>query len=50
LEEYLVLEEKDVAALKIQCDKAAEERVGWSYDILIQPNLAWIPGPDYYFG
>jgi hypothetical protein len=50
LEEYLVSEEKDVAARKMQHDKAAEEWGGCSYDILIRPNLVWIPGPDYYFG
>jgi hypothetical protein len=50
LEEYLVSEEKAIDACKMQCDKAAEERGGWSYDILSRPNLVWIPGPDYYFG
>jgi hypothetical protein len=39
LEEYIVYEEKAIAALKMQREKAAEERGGWSYDILSQPNL-----------
>jgi hypothetical protein len=50
LEEYIVSEEKAIAARKIQHYKAAEERGGWSDDILSQPNQVWIPGPDYYFG
>jgi hypothetical protein len=50
LEEYLVYEEKVIAARKMQRDKEAEERSGWSYDILSQPNLVCIPVPDYYFG
>jgi hypothetical protein len=50
LKEYLVYEEKDISARKMQRDKEAEERGGWSYDILSRPNLVWIPGPDYYFG
>jgi hypothetical protein len=49
-EEYIVYEEKAIAARKLKRDKAAEERGGWSYDILSRPNLVWIPGPDYYFG
>jgi hypothetical protein len=40
-------EEKAIAARKIQRDKAAEERGGWTYDILSRPNQVWIPGPDY---
>jgi hypothetical protein len=50
LDEYLVYEEKAIAARKMQRDKAAEEWGGWSYDILSRPNLVWIPGPNYYFG
>jgi hypothetical protein len=49
LEEYLVYKDKAIAARKMQRDKAAEERGGWSYDILSQLNLVWIPGPNYYF-
>jgi hypothetical protein len=50
LDEYIVSEEKAIAARKMQRYNEAEERGGWSYDILSQPNLVWIPGPDYYFG
>jgi hypothetical protein len=49
LEEYLMYEEKSMAARKMWRDKEAKERGGWSYDILSRPNLVWIPGPDYYF-
>jgi hypothetical protein len=50
LDEYLVYEEKAIAAHKMQLDQEAEERGGWSYDILSRPNLVWIPVPDHYFG
>jgi hypothetical protein len=50
LEAYIVSEEKAIAARKMQHDKAAEERGGWSDDILSRPNQVCIPGPDYYFG
>jgi hypothetical protein len=50
LDEYLVYEEKAIAARKIQRDKEAEEQGGWSYAILSRPNLVWIPGPEYYCG
>jgi hypothetical protein len=45
-----VYKEKAITAHKMQRDKAAEERGGWSYDILSRPNLVWILGPGYYFG
>jgi hypothetical protein len=48
LEQYLMYEEKAIAARKMHRDKEAEERGGWTFDILIRTNLAWIPGPDHY--
>jgi hypothetical protein len=44
LEEHLVSDEKAIAARKIQRDKTAEERGGWSYDILSRPKTE--PGVD----
>jgi hypothetical protein len=48
LEQYLVYDEKAIAALEMHRDKKAEERGGWTYDILSRPNLVWIPGPNHY--
>jgi hypothetical protein len=48
MEEYLVYEEKAIAARKMHRDKEAEDRGGWYYDKLIQPTQVWIPGPDHY--
>jgi hypothetical protein len=50
LEEYIVSEEKAIAAPSIHHDKAAEKRGGWSDDILSRSNQVWIPGPNFYFG
>jgi hypothetical protein len=50
LDEYLLYEEKAITARKMQRDQEAEERGGWSYDILSRLNLVWIPGLDHYFG
>jgi hypothetical protein len=44
MEEFLVYEEKAIAARKMHRNKAAEDRGGWTYDILRRPNQVWIPG------
>jgi nitrate/nitrite-specific signal transduction histidine kinase len=48
LEQYLVYEERAIAARKMHRDEEAEEPGGWTYDTLSRPNLVWIPGPDHY--
>jgi hypothetical protein len=48
LEQYLVYEEKAIAAHKMHRDKKEEKRDGWTYDILSRPNQVWIPGPNHY--
>jgi hypothetical protein len=49
MEEYLVYEEKAIAACKMHRDKEAEDRGGWASDKLSRPKQVWIPGPDHYW-
>jgi hypothetical protein len=48
MEKYIVYEEKAIAAREMHRDKEAEDRGGWTYDILSRLNQVWIPGPDHY--